>query len=571
MSQAHPPTFRIGLALAGAVSAGAYSAGVLDFLIEALDAWYSAKARDEPVPRHAVSLEAAVGASAGAMCAALLAIVLPYRFAHVRVVPDGSAHTDQGGPPAANPLYRAWVEAIDARALLGDTDLAAGRLEALLDCTVIDALVAASLAYSASPQPRPYVKRPFVARLTLGNLRGVPYRIDFLGNRPASAEAMREHADWRGFLIGGQADPQTLPAHLRGHVVLPENSVADLPRWRLLGEAAAASGAFPLFLKPRLIERQAGEYACRHVVATPEGGLRPIPPAWRDPQHPPEPYRFAAVDGGVFNNEPFELARELLAGGPGRELAAAPQAAQAAVLMVAPFLSPTSDGAPPPTAPDDAQRLVLPPQAQLAPLVESWIMQARFKPADLALAWDETEYSRFVIAPAGSKAPPRAPYAIAGGALGGFLGFLHADYRRHDYQLGRRNCQRFLAEHFTLPPDNPIVSWGYAPLSSSQLEALRSSDGQLPIVPLVGAVRAQEPLMDWPAGRLAPEALLPEVGRRLDGVCMRYREQLTAGQSAVLRPLYRTGLAAAWRWFVRPRLLDLIRSNLAEALKRQGL
>jgi hypothetical protein len=33
------PGFQIGLAMAGAVSAGAYSAGVFDFLIEALNDW----------------------------------------------------------------------------------------------------------------------------------------------------------------------------------------------------------------------------------------------------------------------------------------------------------------------------------------------------------------------------------------------------------------------------------------------------------------------------------------------------------------------------------------------------
>ena len=32
--------FEIGLVMAGAVSAGAYTAGVVDFLIRALDQWY---------------------------------------------------------------------------------------------------------------------------------------------------------------------------------------------------------------------------------------------------------------------------------------------------------------------------------------------------------------------------------------------------------------------------------------------------------------------------------------------------------------------------------------------------
>ena len=36
-------TYEIGLTLGGTVSAGAYTAGVLDYLLEALDAWTRAK------------------------------------------------------------------------------------------------------------------------------------------------------------------------------------------------------------------------------------------------------------------------------------------------------------------------------------------------------------------------------------------------------------------------------------------------------------------------------------------------------------------------------------------------
>jgi predicted patatin/cPLA2 family phospholipase len=39
MSTEEFPVFKIGLVLAGAVSAGAYTAGVVDFLFEALEAW----------------------------------------------------------------------------------------------------------------------------------------------------------------------------------------------------------------------------------------------------------------------------------------------------------------------------------------------------------------------------------------------------------------------------------------------------------------------------------------------------------------------------------------------------
>lgn len=44
-----PGTFELGLCMAGAVSAGAYTAGVLDLLIEALDAFEAEKARRRAV------------------------------------------------------------------------------------------------------------------------------------------------------------------------------------------------------------------------------------------------------------------------------------------------------------------------------------------------------------------------------------------------------------------------------------------------------------------------------------------------------------------------------------------
>ncbi|SAL85170.1 hypothetical protein AWB68_07588 [Caballeronia choica] len=72
----NPPaegTFEIGIVLAGAISAGAYSSGVVDFLIEALDAWEAAKEAERKtgrpqnewsVPPHDVVLRVFAGASA---------------------------------------------------------------------------------------------------------------------------------------------------------------------------------------------------------------------------------------------------------------------------------------------------------------------------------------------------------------------------------------------------------------------------------------------------------------------------------------------------------------------------
>ena len=46
MAEERGNEFQIGLAMSGAISAGAYTAGVFDFLIQALDEWE--KARNDP-------------------------------------------------------------------------------------------------------------------------------------------------------------------------------------------------------------------------------------------------------------------------------------------------------------------------------------------------------------------------------------------------------------------------------------------------------------------------------------------------------------------------------------------
>jgi len=53
------PTFDIGLVVAGAVSAGSFTAGAVDFLLQTLDAWYADKAAGAPdCPPRGVRLRA---------------------------------------------------------------------------------------------------------------------------------------------------------------------------------------------------------------------------------------------------------------------------------------------------------------------------------------------------------------------------------------------------------------------------------------------------------------------------------------------------------------------------------
>src|SRR5262245_20735065 len=100
--------YEIGLAMAGAISAGAYSAGVVDFLFQALHEWELAK-RDHPdkVPNHSICIRAAAGASAGSITAALAAVAIAGG-----VRPQKLADTKEGDQPyqcVLPALYKAWV------------------------------------------------------------------------------------------------------------------------------------------------------------------------------------------------------------------------------------------------------------------------------------------------------------------------------------------------------------------------------------------------------------------------------------------------------------------------------
>src|SRR5215470_10285599 len=129
------PTFRLGLLMAGAISAGAYTGGVVDFLIQALDEWEKAKAdRNAVVPRHRVEIPVMSGASAGAITSAIAAVAFSSNTTPV-------ADVDNPPPDKANRLYDAWVRQIDLSKLLRTDDIAGGRpVVSLLDSTVLDGI-----------------------------------------------------------------------------------------------------------------------------------------------------------------------------------------------------------------------------------------------------------------------------------------------------------------------------------------------------------------------------------------------------------------------------------------------
>jgi hypothetical protein len=441
-----PDVFELGLVMAGAISAGAYTAGVVDFLFEALDAYEEAK--KSPFwtgPRHTVRIPIMTGASAGGMTSAISALHAFRDLEHIR---SGVALSD----PRRNRLYSSWVTDISIERLLETSDLEGDRQKggvlSALCCDVLDEIVDKAFDIDGPLRSRAWIGRDgdpnLRLRLTLTNIRGVPYSFPVFGLDRHKKFGMRNHADFFEFVVGPGAVAQEATALDAAHLGAPE--------WALLKSAALATGAFPVGLRPRLIKRVNSTWYNGNGRVGYEGG--PNEPAFvrvrPDGDFAEAPYEFATVDGGTIDNEPLELARRYLAGEGGHNDQNG-AGANRAVVLIAPF---PSLAASPPA--DDDLRLV-----HLLPLLGSaLVQQARFKPDELNKAANDKVFSRFMISPArGNNGSGLAlKYPIACGAMGGFSGFLHESFRHHDYLLGRRNAQAFLRWNFALPESNPLFT-----------------------------------------------------------------------------------------------------------------
>ncbi|WP_373525169.1 patatin-like phospholipase family protein [Nostoc sp.] len=247
------PHFEIGLVMAGAVSAGAYTSGVIDFIFEALDQWYEQKAKQQEqygedfsqweIPPHDVLIKVMSGASAGAIVAAITAASLSSDITPVIGNPLNK--------PVKNKLYESWVQRIDISQLLKTQDLNNPKAPVLsfLDPTILDELGKDVLKIKPTGKIRTYIADPFEVFLCVTNLRGVPYLIKSQGSNPnLKGHSMVKHADFMHFAIGENS------SQVEGAIALtPDKS--NVTNWKILIDSALASSAFPVGFPPRQLER----------------------------------------------------------------------------------------------------------------------------------------------------------------------------------------------------------------------------------------------------------------------------------------------------------------------------
>ena len=455
-------TLYLGLCLAGAVSAGAYTAGVIDFLLEALEEWENRRGQ-ENVPSHKVIIPAIGGASAGGMTATVMASVVNNPITPVKVLPD-----DIFEEQPQNKLYHSWVDLTTNDmfpVLLNNGDIN-GKVYSVFNSNFIDELSHRVIKVDKTQfiDP-PYFDKHLKVFTTLTNLKGFPYNVNFAGGHSKSAFYLSRHNDYAAFVLNKTEDEYTND----GWIPLDffRDSSVEVAR-----SAAMATGAFPIGLRSRNVVRK------MHY-------LNDL--LWHKDitSHFPltlDPDSTLCVDGGMINNEPFFRVKEILSGllkekagtGDDFKLNEDPDTFECSMLIVDPFPSKAGNY-------EEKDGL----SDVLGGTLSAMISQMRMKPEALKEIYDKDNQSLYLIGPSRQIDGTflEGEHAIACGFFSGFGGFINKEFRIHDFFLGRANCERFLREHFTVLAEskNPIFKDGYNGINP---QLFKAKDGRRQIIPL---------------------------------------------------------------------------------------
>lgn len=261
---------KLAITIAGAVSLGCYEAGVL---FEVLDAIRQHNANPATTKDDRIEIDVLTGASAGGMTAIILAQKLLYSAGEFNGAYD-------------NPLYDTWVKRIT---LAGLEDAAADEpaLHSLFSSDLIAAISRETLLARYDTQPPLPAQRHAAAAsairvgVAMTNLNGVGYGYPVL---PSGGFIYINYGDQRTRLVDS-ADPACDTATF----------------WEPLRQAAVACGAFPIAFRPQDIERS----RTTEPDDYPADNLEP----W-----PTDPMTFTYADGGILQNQPLGMAKNLVDG-----------------------------------------------------------------------------------------------------------------------------------------------------------------------------------------------------------------------------------------------------------------
>lgn len=481
--------YPICICMAGAVSAGAYSAGAMSVLLEALRRWEDDDIKLPSQPKHRIVIKGMTGASAGSIQAVLSSLDML------------SAQNE------SNLGKEAWF-GVSLDALLNAEDLQEPdvMVKSILNTGAIRSVAAkATTGFKWSENWPKYLDKEYEVRLSITNLRGIPFNLKLPQSNEVDFGTSR-HAEYLRykFNAGSQSEPDCVDHY---NITVDSHKA---PLLNILIEGALASSAFPFAFEPVKIKRPTvfdEENAVsidRHDV---KQWLSPVsidwrkqetlicfesltvPPSWNETYG--EEHLIYAVDGGVINNEPILEAFKLLSENGNADWRNFPEVdiydeanerfSGGRVILIDPFPNSLDKN-----ISDDKMRI----DRQAEALKSALIRNARFsEPLVLAKKLKERVGLVYPSNPMrdndSNRSLPESErmLAIKSGSMSGFAGFLKLDFLEHDFELGRINMMRFLRYHFTVPTDHPLVRGDDAYIEKWQTTA-KTGEQRVPIIPV---------------------------------------------------------------------------------------
>jgi predicted acylesterase/phospholipase RssA len=268
---------KLAITIAGAVSLGSYESGVAFEVLDAISQ-HNQWAEANGVPDQRIEIDVLAGASAGGMTSAMIA---------QRLLFDGPSMAQ----PYNNPLYNAWVRDVDIVGLLArqkDEDATHSVFSSDLVIGVSKKYLTGRYATQPVPPAQPHPALPVDGQIQLGlalsNLNGIDY--------------VRATSSGGAFTYTAHEDELVLP--------IDQNSGDRGDLWETIRATAVACGAFPVAFRVQDLLRNIVDYPSPFLDRSLWDGA-------------PSRY-FTYTDGGVFQNEPLGMAKNLVENQPGGHL-----------------------------------------------------------------------------------------------------------------------------------------------------------------------------------------------------------------------------------------------------------
>ncbi|MBX2926349.1 MAG: hypothetical protein KF852_00820 [Saprospiraceae bacterium] len=518
-----PYVYHLGITMAGAVSAGSYTGGVMDYLIRCLQRWEQAKRGEylpqfrHLIPPHQVVIDAIGGASAGGMTTTMTVLTL-LRGDYKPIDPKEIAGIKT---PTGNLFYDSWIGLNDTLTdgttlmqMLKDEDLLGqeGKFLSLFNSNPIDAIAGKAFDIDGDIEELKKNLPPFIAPdleviLTLTSLRGIPVHVDFnyfavrrqtqlATNSPAPAHRMQQHRIVAHFKLNYRESADK-NRYLHFDPTDPQKAA-------LIKAVTIGSGAFPVGLRSRwfTLDQIPVEYIRQSTLRQLQRNIDESKPDFQmdlDKLLPDfknlESFEFTAVDGGTLNNEPFGEVVQILEekkNAKGEDLIHI-DPPNFTIIMIDPFPSfeeQMEEG----KNYDEVHRIV-------TPLVDAMRQQAMFKPLP-SLKKYASDYPRTLVYPTRYTVEPqagnpkdlgfkrrgekdKAPICCA--SMHAFGGFLSEDFRKHDFALGQINCRNFLRAVLSFEYNPPHICHpmhqGWTPEMVEAFKVVIKGKTYLPVIP----------------------------------------------------------------------------------------